>query len=395
LSEGLASRAQEPTTSAATAGSTEHFPTLDGWRAVAILVVMVHHASTSIRHVFPDSRVVGWIADQFHNHGRYGVNVFFGISGFLICSRLLSELRKRGRISLLGFYTRRAFRILPPLFFCLGVLGILGLARIVPIRLSEWLSALGFCANYHFSDHTWYLGHFWSLAVEEHFYLFWPGVLALLGVKRAFRVGLVLACLVAAWRFADSFFLQLPETASRTDTQLDGLMWGCVAAILYEQPSRRAFFKSATRGWRQVGWGVLTVCTLSLVYLLVKSAFPALPQGSVKILVSPLVALLIPCLLVATVLNPRDWAGTILNLPPLQWIGRLSYSLYLWQQLFLVNDFWRSPRMIPLQSFPLNFVASIACAAASYYFLEKPLVALGGRISRSLLAASAKSRPAA
>lgn len=359
-----------------------HFPTLDGWRAIAILTVMVHHAADSIKEAFPASRVANWVATFFHNQGRYGVNVFFGLSGFLICSRLLFELRKHGKINLRAFYTRRGFRILPPLILFLGIVGILGAVGIVPIRLGQWLAALAFCANYYFGPRTWYLGHFWSLAVEEHFYLLWPGVLVLLGVKRALRFGIVLAILVGAWRVCDLLAVKLPDGIFRTDTQLDGLMWGCVAAIVYEQQVWRLRIQKVTSGWR------LSVClfagalVIGLSYWVAKTTF-ALPSGHFKTIFSPFVAFLVPFLLVATVLNPHDWIGVLLEFAPLQWVGRLSYSLYLWQQLFFAVDFWRSPSMAPLQSFPLNFVMAFLCAAVSYYFVEKRLVAVGSKISRS------------
>jgi len=383
----------EPPSSAIDSQQADHLPTLDGWRAVAILSVMMHHGADSIRKQF--GGWLGVIASEFYDHGRWGVNVFFGISGFLICSRLLGERRKYGDISLGGFYIRRASRILPPLLAFLAVVGVLGLAGIIPINVDHWLSALGFFADYYPGPQTWYVGHFWSLAIEEHFYLFWPLIVASFGVRRSLRIGIGLALIVGIWRSCDLVFEVFPNPPpiTRTDTQLDGLMWGCVFAILYSQPNWRAKLKSLTAGWQ------LAAC-LSLVagvvgaLILGSKAVGYLPRaGYFKVWASAPLAFVTPLLLVSTVLKPRGWLGRVLEFPPLQWVGRLSYSLYLWQQLFLVWNKWRAPAMSPMQNFPLNFALSLVCAIASYYLLERPVVAYGARLSRSVRRGSMRPVP--
>jgi peptidoglycan/LPS O-acetylase OafA/YrhL len=93
-------------------------------------------------------------------------------------------------------------------------------------------------------------------------------------------------------------------------------------------------------------------------------------------------AFLVPLILVGTVLNPTMLFGRILETSPMRWVGRISYSLYIWQQLFMVD--WKVPRPLPfgrIQEFPLNIVAVFVCATASYYLLERPLVALGHSLS--------------
>src|SRR4051812_39674608 len=145
---------------------TGHLPTLDGWRGVAVLMVIVFHALASPYPVF---RPLGGL----------GVSIFFALSGLLICNRLLAEFGRGGRIDLPGFYVRRAFRILPPAFAYLAALAALGAAT--PPELG---SCLLFWRNYY-TGGGWCTGHFWSLAVEEHFYLFFPVLLAWAGPRRA------------------------------------------------------------------------------------------------------------------------------------------------------------------------------------------------------------------
>jgi peptidoglycan/LPS O-acetylase OafA/YrhL len=354
--------------------SSNYLPTLDGWRAVAILAVLICHGSDQIF-----SEAGPWPNEQLHaytRHGSLGVDIFFGISGFLICTRLLQEQQRSGRISLRGFYIRRAFRILPASFTYLAVVGFLGLTGLLYVGAWQWLSCLLFFRNYVDSSAAggWYTGHFWSLCIEEHFYLFWPGLLVLLGTRRA-RWGVAgMALAVAVWR-ALEFRHQwlgrfLPESGfyARTDIRLDGLLWGCWMALLFSVPRVRAWL---TR-WLSLGvWLAMAGAFLALV----KYHPPMSMLGQ---------AFLIPLLLVATIVRPRGLVGRVLETMPMRWIGRISYSLYLWQQLFLVGS--REPRPLPfgpLQEWPLNVAACFACAALSFYVIERPLIHLGQRLAGS------------
>jgi len=183
-----------------------YIPTLDGWRAIAILAVIVHHATVSYVYPsgpYPSGRGL-WISRLLGDHG---VAIFFAISGFLICTRLLQEHRKTDRISLKSFYLRRAFRILPPYFLYLAILGVIAAAGVIEVEPIEWWSCAFFFRNYMPGPHPpftgWYTGHFWSLSIEEHFYLFWPLMLVVCGNKRARSAVVVLSFLVMVWRTFD------------------------------------------------------------------------------------------------------------------------------------------------------------------------------------------------
>src|SRR5947207_1759718 len=141
-------------------------PSLDGWRAVAIAMVVMSHF-TAVRGFSPPA----WWTQAFQ--GNLGVRIFFVISGLLITYLLLLEAERRGRPSLRSFYTRRVLRIFPVYFLYLGVVVGLTLAGLYTDTATAWIGSLPFTRN--FIGQTQSLtGHYWSLAVEEQFYLVWP-----------------------------------------------------------------------------------------------------------------------------------------------------------------------------------------------------------------------------
>src|SRR5258708_37016781 len=123
-----------------------YLPTLDGWRAIAILGVIICHGTTAI--FGPGGTYVNSRVFDLTRYGALGVDIFFGISGFLICTRLLQEEQQLGRISLKRFYIRRGFRILPPYLLYLVVLAILGALGAVTLRGFDLLACLFLFRNY-------------------------------------------------------------------------------------------------------------------------------------------------------------------------------------------------------------------------------------------------------
>jgi peptidoglycan/LPS O-acetylase OafA/YrhL len=357
-----------------------YVPTLDGWRAVAILGVMIYHGTTAL--FYPTGPYPSYHALRVIQTGAKGVDIFFAISGFLICTRLLQEQRDTGRINLQGFYIRRVFRILPPYFVYLGVLALVAVPGALWVEVREWWGCALFIRNYlvPVESHGWYTGHFWSLAVEEHFYLLWPLLLAGCGSRRARPLAVLLAVLVPAWCLLDSHLRWTPalgDGSTRTDMRIDGLFWGCWAALLVDVPAYKAWLTRRLTTWAWLG--------VVAVLLGLARYRPALETHWES--------LLLPALLLGTVLHPAGLAGRVLEWAPVRWVGRLSYSLYIWQQLFLLGS-WRVTRPFPLgplQELPLSVAATFACAVASYYLVERPLLRLGQRLAR----AAAERRPPA
>ncbi len=308
--------------------------------------------------------------------GYAGVLLFFAISGFLITSRMLDEHELTGTLNLGKFYLRRAFRILPPALFFLLVSTVLGLLGVIPFNILNIAKALFFVRNYTYLDYadhsTWFSAHFWSLSVEEHFYLIWPTVLVLAGMKRARWVAPALATATIVWRGLDEHFEfvartfhapYLSDNWGRTDYLADVLLWGCTLAIwLGRRPWKLVLPKGTST---VVCWGLLG-------FIYVAFFTPYFPHS--RNFVNLFMAMLVGC----TVTDPGGLLGRILEWSPLRFIGRLSYSLYLWQQLFFHGA--QAPRWF--QQFPLNLVFIFAAACFSYYLVERPTVRLGHRFAR-------------
>lgn len=325
-------------------------PTLDGLRAFAIGLVLLSHAIDRNRFL------------SLAEIGHVGVSIFFALSGYLITTRLLEEYRSTGRISLRNFYIRRAFRILPPALLYLTALWLLTLTGWVICTDASIRSALFLYTNYiDVGIQGWRAGHFWSLSVEEHFYLFWPCLWVGLGILRGWRTAGILAVAICIWRAIDHHFplFSLQGYEYRTDLIADMLLWGCCLAFVRLRLSVAVSTVAAL--------GAFTL----LVLLTLGVHVPGLPRNinySIPILHA------CPALLLAAVVScPTAPIGRLLELAPMRYLGNLSYSLYIWQQLFLGGP---GPKL-PVW---LGLAAAFACAYLSYRFVEKPCIRLGSRI---------------
>ena len=167
---------------------------LDGIRGISILMVLVAHLSGTKN--FPFTELMHQIGDL----GNLGVRVFFVISGFLITSLLLHEVKKTGTISLKGFYLRRTFRIFPAFYAYIAIMGVAWALGWIPLRAADVIHASTYTVNYA-HGRSWYIGHIWSLSVEEQFYLLWPAALLLLprgeGTRRGAAIVAIIVILVA------------------------------------------------------------------------------------------------------------------------------------------------------------------------------------------------------
>ena len=209
------------------------------------------------------------------------------------------------------------FRIFPVYWMFIAVAAVLGL---IDTRL-EVASLLLFFRNFFELGRD--TQHLWSLSVEEHFYLFWPGLLVLLGVVRGRHAAALLALGFGMWRLIESqagwhLFPQAPPHL-RTDLRMDALLWGAVVAFTLHEAADREKLRRQLQFWPWLG--LLALCLVCIRFY--------------SQLTSMVVAVTIPVILAGTVLHPEWLLSCVLDSAPVAWFGRISYSVYIWQQLFL------------------------------------------------------------
>ena len=336
----------------------EHIPSLDGLRAVSVLLVIAGHASM----YGPDTPRWRLFSLLFLN-AEIGVAWFFVISGFLITILLMREYDRSGRVSLKNFYIRRAFRILPP-FYAL-VLFVLALKYGAGLAIPGqriW-SAATFTYNIikHPAWGGWWLGHTWSLSVEEQFYLCWPFLFISLTIKQARWAAILLIVLAPIFRL--TLLMMHPEFANQISgllpSRMDALMLGALAALCYETPTFHRWIAKISGRLLLILAGFVFLISPLLVY-----RFGSVYLFSLGYTLQCLCLLLI---LIHSVDQPTSRLGRILNTKNLCFIGILSYDIYLWQQLFM------TPQNKTFTGLPgINLIFIGLFALASYRFVERP-----------------------
>jgi peptidoglycan/LPS O-acetylase OafA/YrhL len=344
---------------------TRNIPSLDGMRAISILLVIVAHSAQNF------SRWIKIPLGTYLLFAHTGVSVFFVISGFLITSLLLKELHATGTIGLKRFYLRRAFRIFPPFYFYLGIIFVLALVGVFHTPLRAFFFAAIYTSNYYLGPGGDFLGlqHIWSLSVEEQFYLLWPAALLLLGKRRGIYLAGFLI-LISPWSRLVTYFALAPEHRALVDrmfhSSIDTIMFGCLLALLWQNDRFNRLLRMGTSSWSMAG----AVFFLFLVDPLLDLRF----GGSYSLLIGMTLEGISICLItIYVVRRPGTLPGRVLNTPLLRHIGVISYSLYLWQNI-LTGEAG--------QYFPLDLVAILACAEFSYWAVERPSLRLRDRLGK-------------
>jgi peptidoglycan/LPS O-acetylase OafA/YrhL len=364
---------------------------LDGLRALAVVAVMLYHAGVS------------WIPG-----GLLGVDVFFVLSGFLITSLLLREVRAGGSVDLRAFWARRARRLLPALLLVLIAVSLwaaLDKAQdIRSIRL-DVTAALGYVANWRFaySNQGYFAStqtpspvlHLWSLGVEEQFYLVWPLLVAGFvaaarlvlghrprGTAAPRRVGdgravvLVISLVGAAASATWLIIGALNGTNSSrlyygTDTRALALLTGAALAGLAPLPRSPAAAPAgvrATRFWTAAG--AVALGGLGWIVASVSGQDRLLYRGGFLV-----VAMLVAVVIAALTRAPRGPLSRLLGLPPLTHVGRISYGLYLWHWPVVLFATAARTGLTGGALLGARLVAALMLAELSYWLLERPVLA--------------------
>ncbi|MFI5089789.1 MAG: acyltransferase family protein [Terriglobales bacterium] len=351
--------------SRASATDRARIPSLDGLRAVSISMVLLSHGLGSMPGNWTQRwpRLLGFVAN-----GNRGVSVFFVISGFLITSLLLREHEKTGSIGLRNFYVRRFFRIVPPFYAFLCCLLLLGVAGFLVLTPASFISAMLFMRDYVGGE--WWTGHSWSLSIEEQFYLLWPAALVLLRPERAKKVALGIVVAAPVIRLMSHALLHHigPTEEFMFHVRMDGLMLGCLLALYEGAPLLdRIIARSGLLAMAGVAFLAFGAPYLTMHF----GGWYTFPFGySIEYGVIAVVLLYV-------VNNPHARIGAILNHRWVAHIGVISYSLYLWQELFLtrLNHTWTG-------LVPLSFLCCFVAAELSWRLVERPALRMRTRFER-------------
>jgi len=371
--QGILQGSIRPVNSTKAGGPASRIPSLDGLRALSIVLVLFGHMSgAAIAGV--DAKADLGFASGLAN---LGVRVFFVISGYLITTLLIAESEKTGRIDLGKFYLRRTFRIFPAYYFYLLVIGGASAITALTVTGRDIVYALTYTMNMQ-TDRSWSVGHAWSLSVEEQFYLLWPVAVRYLGHRFSQRLALATIALCPLIRL--TWAAALPEhhglIGEAFPTVADTIATGCVMAGIRHEIGDVALWRRLKPLYRLVSHPAVLLALPVLAIVIELNHHHARPYwlvGETALNVS--IALLVN----RVIRSSDDLPGRLLNWGPLVWVGTLSYSIYLWQQPFmdLTRNDWTT-------SLPTSLGLMLAAACFSFYFVEKPILALRRTVEKRL-----------
>jgi len=353
--------------------SSRDLPSLDGLRAVSIIFVILGHALQGSG---------GFAAGLFSRLANLGVCVFFVISGFLITTIISRDAQLTGRVQLSRFYLRRTLRIFPPYYVYLAVIGLGGVigAWTAPPG-TRWWPALTYLSNI-FSPGDSRIEHSWSLSLEEQFYLMWPVAFAFCISRRGAVNGLQTAARLAIAGLVASPIIRVLVFVLTRDGSLTALLIfdfvsaGSAIALLQKSNGWQRWYRTNVEGREDTLMPLAILLTVLLHLVFAQSTRVKFAIDTTVI--TPLEAVLLALFIAWTVRNPKHPIGRLLNFRPLRIIGFGSYSLYLWQQIFLGP--W-SPFHWPIA---VSVVAAFACAAGSFWGVERPCLRLRTMLERTI-----------
>lgn len=346
--------------------NARHIPCLDGLRAVSILLVLFTHAR--LTGGFPQAP---WIQSiQLGIVGTGGVCLFFIISGYLITTLILNEKARYGSISLRDFYIRRSLRIFPAFYVFLAVEIVLRHIGFSDFTNMGLFASAAYWRNFY-EVHNWSLGHTWSLSVEEQFYLMWPLCVARMSDRRA---TLLAATVVIAWpllRLLRHHFLSSDSGTIALNTAAgDTILYGCLLALWTRDVATRELFQRLKNG-------SLMFCIPVAILVFIYFTCHAWPSKATFLL--PILRnISLTWALWWCVCNPATAVGRTLDWKPVVFVGWISYSLYIWQQIFMFPN-----KAAWICQFPQNVVLAVVVATMSYYLVESPLNSMRSRFSAS------------
>jgi peptidoglycan/LPS O-acetylase OafA/YrhL len=343
--------------------SRPRLPALDGLRAIAAFFVVFSHLG-------------------FHGSGAsLGVLIFFVLSGFLITRLLIAEEKEHGQISLGAFYARRSLRIFPAFYAYWLLLVILLWLFQKRLLLPQALCSFFYVNNYYqglFGDPQTGLSHTWSLAVEEQFYLIWPFLFLALQQKRR-RLRFLVAAIPCLWIYRELMVFALHVNQGYVyeafDMRADHLLMGCLLAVaLAEGAFQKLWRFLCVFSWMPFVTVAFLVAEQSLAHAGISRY-----RDSVGFILEPL---LVASLLPQLIAFRHGPITRVLEMKWMRYLGRISYSIYLYQQLVIypVEKMFRGR---PLLTVVASVGTVMVCGTASYFLIERPFLKLKDRFRRS------------
>jgi len=344
-------------------------PGLNGLRAVSIIIVLISHLN--LERYIP---------------GGFGVSIFLFISGFLISRLLLAEYESSDRLDLPRFWARRVIRLYPPLFVMIALTVGYSLATHSEFSITAVFSSLLYFANYlRIFDQpaldSVRLVHTWSLSVEEHFYLFFPPLFLLLLKRRAHLTGFLIAACVVVLLLRISYHFAIPTLASTyiynaTETRMDFLLAGVLASVICNGPAGARYLDTICRP--VAFWIAIGMILFSLLYR--NDFFRDTFRYEIQLLA---LFVLVPSLVFRQSMAP---VKKVLNSAPFDYLGKISYDLYLFHVLvlFLALQWAQSLHLhgwhTEAVGFAVGIPLSIVAAHLSYRLIERPLKPLRAKL---------------
>lgn len=347
---------------------TRYMPGLDGLRAIAVIAVIIYHLNP-----------------QILSGGFLGVDTFFVISGFLITSLLLHEYRENGKIDLKNFWIRRFKRLIPAVVFLLMVLvtymAIFHLERLAAIK-TDVIAALIYMSNWWFiiEEVSYFealevnpLKHLWSLAIEEQFYIVWPLILLILltFVKRMSRIWLITFA-ISIISLVLMIILSVPlgdnsRVYFGTDTRAHSLLIGVLLAYIFPPFRLKKEINTASSVVLNTV-GFVTLGILIYMFTFVSASHYWIYVGGLYGIAA------VTTLLIAASVHPTTFFATkLLGNPLFVFIGKRSYSLYLWHYpIIMLSNTYFIQGQVPIYVIVIQVIMTFVMAEVSYRFIEQP-----------------------
>lgn len=346
-----------------------YMPGLDGLRALSVLAVIAYHLDL-----------------KWAQGGLLGVGIFFVLSGYLITDQILLEWKTYRRLSLMDFWLRRIRRLLPAMICMLGFVAVWLIGSDPPLFQAlkgEFLSSLFYVNNWYliFHEVSYFesfgppspIGHLWSLSIEEQFYLVWPIVLVS-GIKLAPRRGKLMLWLLAGAAVSALAMAVIYEPGTDpsrvyygTDTRAFALLIGAALAVIWPSWKLNGAISTSARSLLDVS-GSLGLVILMILIFGTNKLDDWLYRGGFLFIA------LLTATITAVLVHPASRLGTIMGCEPLKWIGKRSYSLYIWHYpVMILTNSAANDEAGGLGRVFLQLAISLLLSALSYKYVEEPI----------------------